>query len=431
MTLLTPTSNLPASHALDLYQAIFVFDPNALAGPQIGAFYVDRRISARAEMSVLLQQDIKAGRPVKLLFMGHMGSGKSTELNRLCEDLEKQFFIVKVSTRRLVEPTSLTYTDIILIAAISLFSAAVEHKVVSRAPAQIVEETLKDIQSFMQQRIFGGQVRARLDEPEVGFKINAIVAEFEMRYRNEPTTRDQIRGRMADHLSEVIQKIDGLAALIRANDGRPLLFVFDDTDKPDRERAENIFFDHSATLTDFRASAIYTIPISMCYSVRFNNFRDYFSGRYRLPNMTLQTRDGARDERGWEIMRTMVSQRMSDALIDENARDAIIAATGGLTRGLITLMRFAAVHAAGRGAARIEMADAQHAINELKKDFNAALEEKHYPILAARHADKWLSSDDVIQDLLYMGALLEYENGRTWCDVHPLVLQLLEEREKR
>ena len=87
------------------------------------------------------------------------------------------------------------------------------------------------------------------------------------------------------------------------------------------------------------------------------------------------------------------------------------------------------MNALGRGAEKIERRDAERAINEMKKDFTAALEVKHYPILAARHADKRLSSDDDIQELLYMGALLEYENGDRWCDVHPIVLKLLEERQ--
>jgi adenylate kinase len=68
------------------------------------------------------------------------------------------------------------------------------------------------------------------------------------------------------------------------------------------------------------------------------------------------------------------------------------------------------------------------AVVELRNDFIAALEEDDYGVLARRRADKRLSSDPEVQELLQSLALLQYENGEAWCDVHPVVLALLEER---
>jgi hypothetical protein len=55
---------------------------------------------------------------------------------------------------------------------------------------------------------------------------------------------------------------------------------------------------------------------------------------------------------------------------------------------------------------------------------------KHYAALAARYADKQLSSDPETQELLQGLALLQYSNGEVWCDVHPVVLKLLQERQR-
>lgn len=83
----------------------------------------------------------------------------------------------------------------------------------------------------------------------------------------------------------------------------------------------------------------------------------------------------------------------------------------------------------GRGARRIEPQDVQRAVVELRNDFIAALSTHDYELLAARQADKRLSNNSGVQDLLQSLALLQYEEeGKAWCDVHPVVEELLQER---
>ncbi|HNS04161.1 MAG TPA: hypothetical protein PKM78_17455 [Anaerolineae bacterium] len=120
-----------------LEDVIFLFNPQRALDDAYLRFYVDRGSPARQTMATLLKvNDLQRGQPVKLLFTGHSGSGKSTELNRLCQDLEPDFFVVKVSTSSIVQPTDLTVVDVVLIAAMALFRTAVDAQVVERAPAQ-------------------------------------------------------------------------------------------------------------------------------------------------------------------------------------------------------------------------------------------------------------------------------------------------------
>lgn len=415
----------------NLEDVIFLFNPTQPLDGEYLRFYVNRGSTARRDMLTWLRvNDLKRGQPVKLLFTGHSGCGKSTELNRLCQELRQEFFVVKVSTKLIIQPTDLTAVDVILVAAMSLFKQATQEEVIARAPAQRVSDVWQGLTNFIQDRIFGKLLYREPGEGlELSAKVRYLVFEFEAKYGQDHPTREEIRQRMADRLSEVIEHVNDLTRFVRAATGRPVVFVFDDTDKPDRERARKLFFDSATTLTSFAASAIFTFNIALWYDAEFKHFRDYYGQRILLPNINLYTYDGVRNDDGWALMENILAARMHPMMVTDDARRILIEASGGLVRGLIGLTQFAAVNALGRGAMRIEKSDAERAVAELRKDFTAALEAKHYAALAARHADKRLSSDPETQELLQGLALLQYSNGEVWCDVHPVVLQLLRERQ--
>ncbi|MDW8352876.1 MAG: AAA family ATPase, partial [Anaerolineae bacterium] len=417
----------------DLREAIRIFNPQRpLEGEALHAYYADRGSDARRAMRTLLE--VRADEPISILFTGHTGSGKTTELNKLIEELGERYFVVKVSTGAIVPPTDLTYVDVILIVAMALFRAASDENLIRRAPAQIVEGVWEQVRQVIDRVVFGGVPYRRPAHPaEAGVKVgippivHGLALEFEARFKNEPSTREQIRKHMQDRLSEVIEKANLLSAEIRQRYDKSVLIVVDDTDKPDPARAAALFFDRPQSLTAFSAAVIYTFPIALRYNARFGEVDRYFES-FRLPNLPLHDRDGRADEGGRRVLNDAIVRRMDKALIAPSAREKLISASGGVMRILIGLVQNAAVNAYARGAARIEDFDADRAVTGLRKDFIAALRSDDYPILAARYRDKRLSSDETLQALLQMRALLEYENGETWCDVHPVVLRLVAER---
>jgi len=416
--------------ATTLEDAIYLLNPQKpLEGDSL-AYYVDRGSMARRNIQTILRtNDLQRGEPVRILFSGHTGCGKSTELNKLCEELAGSFFVVKVSTSKIVQPTDLTYVDVVLIAAMELFRAATAQEVVSKAPAQRLSEIWDDLADFIRKRVFGHlPYRAPAESPEVTATVSALVFEFETKYKSEASSRDQIRSQMESRLSEIIERINTLALLVRQSTQRPVLFVFDDTDKPDPERGRALFFDHPTTLTSFQTSAIYTFNIALWYNREFKTFRDYFGGRYLLPNIKLFHRNESPAEEGRLLLNAIVERRIQPDLIAADALEQMVVASGGLVRSLISLGQFAAVNALGRGAQRIETQDVARAIVELRNDFIASLRKEEYAMLAELRRTKQLAADEEVQDLLQTVALLQYENGEVWCDVHPVVVELLRER---
>jgi hypothetical protein len=418
--------------ARTLPDAIRVFDPRqTLEGETLRAFYTERGSDVRKKIRIHIE--VANGKPSSMLFVGHGGSGKSTELNKLIEELNQAYLIVKVRTGDIVSSTDLTYVDIVLITAMALFRTASDEQLIRRAPAQIAEEVWQQIKQVIESVIFGHQpTRASLsNEAHLSLSIPkaifGLALEFEARFKNEADTRDKIRERLRDNLSEVINKANRLIEEIQSRHRLPVLLVVDDTDKPDPGRARQIFFDHPQSLTAFKAITIYAFPVALRYDAQFIDLDRYFKS-FRMPNLALVHKDGKINRHSWRVLSEVINRRLDPALIAPKARQTIIRASGGIMRLLISLMQSAATNAQARGAQRIETVDAMAAITDLRKDFIAALRSEDYPILAARYRDKQLSNDDALQPLLQMRALLEYENDSIWCDVHPIILPLLAER---
>lgn len=147
-----------------------------------------------------------------------------------------------------------------------------------------------------------------------------------------------------------------------------------------------------------------------------------------MPNFKVADRDGSPNAVGLEHLREALSIRMVDSLIEDEARDRIVRASGGLMRTLIQLTRRSAVNAMAAGQEVISVDNAEAAITEERANFIAGLSPDDYPVLRDRRRDKQLSSDEAVLRLLQTRALLEYADGDPWCDVHPVALPLVLER---
>jgi hypothetical protein len=93
----------------DLEKALNLFDPRRpLQMDELDAYYVARPHAPLEPMKTYLRL---TQQPVKVLFSGHRGSGKSTELMRLAKDLQNEFFVVPFSARSL-NLADLSYVDV-------------------------------------------------------------------------------------------------------------------------------------------------------------------------------------------------------------------------------------------------------------------------------------------------------------------------------
>ncbi len=172
---------------------------------------------------------------------------------------------------------------------------------------------------------------------------------------------------------------------------------------------------------------IYTLPLALRYSDHFNSIQMSFHDAEFLPNLCARHADGREDADGLAALRRLVTARMAEELIDDDALDMLLLANGGIPVSLVVLMRRSTLYALERGAERIAIDDAKKAVRDLRRDVLAPLKRGDYGVLRARHRDRRLTNDPEEQRLLYNGSLIEYSNEVPWCDAHPVLWGLLEE----
>lgn len=88
--------------AEDIKEIYHLFNPDkALSNEDLIKYYVevDKNEENIGELKVRLELGLETREPIKLLFTGHRGSGKTTALNRLVTRLNDRFFIVNYNER--------------------------------------------------------------------------------------------------------------------------------------------------------------------------------------------------------------------------------------------------------------------------------------------------------------------------------------------
>lgn len=399
-----------------LPEVLRIFDPfHPLRGEELKKWYIDRPHNPLRKIKVYLQGIGLQDDPVHILFTGHKGSGKSTELNRLAADLKNQFFIIHQSPNIF----DLTYIDLVLGMATALFQRATESDVLGKAPAHIVNKVWADISQFIEKAIFGPDTFRTPDHPaELSAKVSFLAIELQTKFSSEASTREQIRQRIEPRLKELTERINKVAHLVRLKCRRPVFFIIDSTDKLKRDQAGEIFLEkeNAQILTALRVSAIYTFPIELRDSEKFHSVMDRFIYRL-LPNLKVADRSNRLDHRNLDLLSEAISLRMEAGLLSESARDQIVYANGGMMRILIRLVQTAAVEAIAAKHEFITEEDAIAAIEKERSNFIPNLKQEDYETLRQCRVSKQLSANEAVQIFMYYRrALLEYSNDEPWCD---------------
>ncbi|MCP4696627.1 MAG: hypothetical protein GY862_07235 [Gammaproteobacteria bacterium] len=398
---------------------------NFYSGPlktpeEMEAYYVERQDEALAEMKEsLLTED----NPLKILYTGHIGSGKSTELNKLScdEEILKKFIVAPFSILRDYDPYDISYQDILLAIGSEIFSKArqINLKLSKRFLDQL--DKAKDT-------VIKTETETTGSEAAVEAKISAWFATLAGRLKGEHAMKAEVRREITPKLSQLVRLIDAIIAEAERKDkqGRKLLVIVDDTDKPTLELAQSLFYLNGQILARPQCRIIYTIPAALLYHENSTAMRAYFSGDiFTLPNIRIVNKDGTDHADGIELMKEFIKKRLSLDYIKEDALRQAILMSGGVLREMGTIMRFACRKAIVRKEDKISLRTINSVVSEMRSEHQKSLSKTDYEILARKANDKRLERDGELRDLLHNLKVLEYRNDESWCDVNPIIKPLL------
>lgn len=411
--------------AVNLAQVVQFFDPKqALKGQYLRAWFVERTGSPRRRLARFLQPH----QPHKVLFVGHRGTGKSTELNKLAEEIQDRFHTIGFDALTVVGRANMRYEDLMLALATQVTRRCIDDGLLGRPITEPLREGWQALADWWRQMVAGFNLGTprRLDTIA---SLSTLLGEVELGVKQSAFTREQMNALVDQQMPELVRWLNWVIEQAEKHlNPRSLLLVVEGLDKVDLEPARHIFRDHAATITALNASTIYTFPLPLRYAEDYGAVQRYFDHHVLLPNLRLRDADGNDDREGQTALRRLVLNRLAETLIHPEALNLLIMASGGIAVDLVKLVRQAALFALERGEAadRIEVGDAQNAIKELRREMAANLSLVEWRVLKARHRDRRLTNEPEIEKLLYKGALVEYPNDPHWCDVHPVLWGLLD-----
>ncbi|MFH1464265.1 MAG: hypothetical protein ABIO70_07750 [Pseudomonadota bacterium] len=380
-------------------------------------------VMRKLEKRLQYEMDSKA----KLVFSGHTGSGKSTELFGLKRRLEAQqrATIVYFSVRDHVNIVGIDATRLLEAMARALCAALPEGQV----PADFEERVREANERYRRVRRHAEGITLGVKgSPKAGFVEGSVGLESA-----RGTEEERVLEEAADPAA-MLALVNELLGLLRGlrRASPPILILCDDLEKLDLKSAIRVF-EEGLALSEVDACVVYTVPIALVYSVNRKRLLGHFGdGSHILPIIKVRDRQGAEVQEGIDRMRAMLAPRFPrlDEVVPPPVFRAMALQSGGVFRDLLRMLRdlcLEIVIQERQVPADLDLAKA--AGTELRNDFSRQVPGKLATRLARVMDDpshqRGGGMDEELATLLDLAAVLEYHNDEMWYAIHPLADHLL------
>lgn len=377
------------------------------------------------------------------IFIGHAGSGKTTELFRLKEYLDEKNFATGLGRCDLdLDGGDIEYIDVLFLILDILAGMCQKYGV------RLQAQTFKDIYDYWYTEVESIDNTASLAEVDVeaGAEAGAncltlikVFTKIKGILKNSTESRMTLRKKVEPKVSELMMQMKDLISDVqeelRKREFRETpVIILDGLDKIPINQARQIFKENGSRFADLPIHLIITFPIALTYDASYQLIQSWFPNPEKLPMIKIQKWNKDHYEEGYEegvnTLKTMVGKRADIGLFEEQVLETLIVNTGGYIRDLFACISKAATRARVRGAETISIEDAWYALGVLEADLNGRYREKSIDTLKKIYGgNKYFSASEEITELLQVGVVLEY-NGERWCDLHPLVKKWLEQHKK-
>jgi energy-coupling factor transporter ATP-binding protein EcfA2 len=363
-----------------------------------------------------------------VLFFGHRGSGKSTELRRYARDLHGpgRFFVVRVDINDVLDRHNLRYADILMAIARLLIQHLRDAEVTLSADALhpleswfaekvLTHEEIKDFSLLVET-----SAKAKGGIPYLLEMFGGFTSAFKRNSTYKNSLREIIRNTFGDFVLAFNHLLrDAERALTAGNLAQRVLFIIDNTDKLSGEDSARLFIADAEQLLAIEALVVWAAPINMKYETTFAGKLD---ADLVLPMIKLYEKDGAIWSAGWEALRDILLRRAAPSLFLSDAEvERLIDHCGGHPRELLRLLKLCCEFAEG---SYFDANTVDLAIKQLASEYRRFLKPEDYTLLAKIDGDDiHAGNDERTKILLYNLALLEYNDG-SWRRSHPVVRTL-------
>ncbi len=388
-------------------------------------------------LATMIQRTAKAEPPehVKILFTGHKGSGKSTELRRLAAQLEEDgFFVVFFDAATEIDMGGVSYADVLLSTMYNLvatinasdFASSLNDNAVDALRLRLAEITVEHVRTRDAEVSLESTIEGGGGIPGLFKVLSSLKSKLRGGESEKTLLRDTVDGDIGlflEELNDLIRDLQrqlhiaGSAGLVILVDSLDRIILKSLADDEARTTHRDLFVDHAEHLMAPACSMVYTIPVSLLNN---QNVASVWGGSPEiLPMVKVHNPDGTDCAEALNAMVDAVDRRMSIETLFENPNDVVelCRMSGGHLRHLMMMLRDACSYTADGD--RVSSEAVQLAVQNLVNDFQRTIEDQEVEALLEVHRTRRLPNREECASLPLKLLVLEYRNGSPWNDVHP------------
>jgi len=453
--------------AVDLRKFFQATDPGktlVVANPEDKKLYIDFSSVRGGKIIEELKDNItffSPDDPTCVLFTGHIGCGKSTELLRLKLELEQEgFHVVYFESSEDLEMADVDIGDVML--AIARRVSQSLDKIVLEEPSRL-KELLQGAVKVLNSEVTGVKFKvpgAKILGDSVGdvgitsdkekFSLYLGIAEITTKAKSDATLREKLNqylGPQKTQLLEAINKelLEPAIASLKQLGKNGLVVIVDNLDRIDirqkawgRPQQEYLFVDQAECLTKLHCHLVYTMPLALKFSNDYGNLTQRFSEEPKvLPMVSIQMVNGSPCEAGMALLRQMVLARAypdldEDQRLDKileifdssEALDRLCQVSGGHVRDLLRLLNSWIKKGRQLPLSRETL---EEVIRSRRNEMTMPISDQEWELLRQVQQRKKVSGDQGYQTLIRSRLVFEYrDGGESWFDINPILAEAKE-----
>jgi energy-coupling factor transporter ATP-binding protein EcfA2 len=423
--------------AKTLKEAFRLCDIDPLSGAGLERYYVDlssvRRTEAIEGVNTVLDfQD--PGEFCTILFTGHRGCGKSTELKRICHQWEQDYRVIYLEANDETDINDAEYTDFYLV-VIKQVEFALREMGLS-FDARLLkgfEDWFKDVTKETEQTVESSvsiESEASLGNgaPFIAKLLVKLLAQIKGADKQKTVIRQTLQRDISRLKADINLLLQDAYQKIKSQYSKGFLVIFDNLDRVPPEVGNHLFFDYAPQLQELNCTIIYTVPISVLCSSKniINTFGEpHVVSMVRTYQLVRDRCELDYDPEGLKQLQQIIEKRVDVELLFESEQEvlALAKASGGHVRQLMQMVRSACQTASTRKHAKIQAEDVEYAIKQQQFNFERFVRDEHYPLLAKVCVTKNVTKDETGQLMLFNTSVLEYNGLDRWNYPNPAVRQ--------
>jgi energy-coupling factor transporter ATP-binding protein EcfA2 len=432
-------TTLPINRATTLKTAYQLCNVEPLEGDDLDRYYVNlsgvRKTTAIASVNTRLDFQ-EAGKYTTILFTGHRGCGKSTELKRIQKEWEKDYHVIYLEVNEETDINDVGYTDFYLITIKQVefemrrLGLKLDTRLMENFEAwfkDVTQETERSVESSVSVE---GEATLGPEAPFLAKLLVKLLAQIKGSDKQKKTIRQTLEKDISRLKADINLLLNDAVKKLRKKftKYKGFLIIFDNLDRVPPEVANHLFFDYAAQLQQLDCTIVYTVPLSVLSSTK--NLNNNFGNPHIVPMVNIYefNRDDCDlnyNQTGLDTIASLIERRVEVDKIFESREQLLelAKASGGHVRQLMQMMQTACLTASTNEHDKINAEDVIYAIKQEQFNFERFIPQSHYPVLAEVCLTKNITKDDVGQLMLFNTSVLEYNGKNRWNYPNPVVKQ--------